>query len=115
MKKSKIYDYGHILKYVPILNYIILLRFSFISKMGYFDGINLFFKEVVLALVILVIWAPMVLVTTYCDVSNTFVSVLIMASIYITGLVTAIFALIEEKKVRDSGFFWSETDRENPS
>lgn len=107
MKESKIYNNGHILKYIPFVNLIIMVRFELLFNRGYFDRLNIFLKGLAIIAIIVAFIIPIVLVSSYFDPTD-FVKVIInFALFYIISFVFSDFALREEKKVRDSGFFWT--------
>ena len=115
MKKSKIYEYGKILRFIPIVQLIIPIRFELLRVRGFLDRFNLFLKRFVLVLIYLAIIVPTVLITLQFDLSGAVRTIIIVAPVYIVTLIEASFELREEKKVRESGFFRTEPDNENPS
>ena len=107
MKKSWIYDYGHIIRFVPIVNLIILVRFEILRVRGYFDRLELFLKSLVHVAIYVAYIVPTVLIASQFDPSALVKLIINGILFYVTSFIACTFSLQEEKKVRESGFFWT--------
>ena len=114
MRKSWIYKYGYILRFIPIFHIVILFRFSFLVSKGFFDRFRVTRKNFVLVLCILAVFLPIVIVDSCFDIPDVFMDIfypfLGVVVVYLAVLWWSTFALREEKRVREEGYFWVEED-----
>lgn len=112
MKNSFLWKNASVIRFIPLVNILLILRFQIMTLRGIITRGRQFIVSGISVLFMGALAVPAVLITDHLGCREIGTGVIVPIVFYFGILLYDTLAIREEKRVRESGFFWCEDDRQ---
>ena len=113
MKNSFMWRNANVLRFIPLINFLLACRFHILVYRGYFTRGKLYLISLAVGIFCAVTVIPAVLLGLEFGFIKITACVINPIILHCSFILFDTLAIREEKRVRDSGFFWSPDEEDS--